>query len=581
MKKMKRWLSVALSAMLIAGSMSAFAACGGRGEGAGGEEIDPKRSQLYVRNYQGGFGNKWLYNGKAKLEAKYAGESFEDGKQGIQVIITDIKATPDVENIKNDVYDVYFVEKVSYLYLAERGVMEDLTDIVTTKSSYDGKAIVDKLTEQQKDFYGIETAEGTKYYALPHYMAPIGIVYDKDLFADRGYYFIEGYENTSNINAKFGYPDEDVLSAGPDGVSGNDDDGLPATYADFWDLCEYIATDGNVPLNWGGTGSTQFYLGGLMYQLMADYQGKDTFMKNFTMEGTMDEIVKLDSNGKIIYGQDGLPATESVELNGVDNGYLGYRHVSYYHALEFMKKMADTVGEKIGSGVYSLEKNITSGTYDAFAAQKEYVASRWSSSITDQAMLVEGSWWDSEATPYFDDNVKNIGAHTSKEHCNYGWMPLPKATQAQVDKKIKNTMVNTIDSLCFIKKGIKENWKLPIALDFVQMMNSDEALADFTVQTNAFKDFNYTLSEDQVKGLSPFGKEMYKAWNEYDIVFPHDNNDQYYKTIYTTSNSRRYAINSSDIFPAYTFMTKDITAASYFESSVKYAKDSISLWKNK
>ena len=196
-------------------------------------------------------------------------------------------------------------------------------------------------------------------------------------------------------------------------------------------------------------------------------------------------------------------------------------------------------------------------------------------------MLIEGSWWDSEATPYFDENVKNIGAHTSKENCNYGWMPLPKATRAQVDKKVKNTMVNTIDSLCFIKKGIKENWKLPIALDFVQMMNSDEALADFTVQTNAFKDFNYTLSNDQVNALSPFGKEMYKAWTTYDIVFPHDNNEQYYKTIYTTSNSRRYAINSSDIFPAYTFMTKDITAASYFESSVKYAKDSVSLWKNK
>lgn len=574
MKKINKALSIALSALLAAGTVGVFAGCGGRGQGGsgGGEAIDKTRTQLYVRNYQGGFGNKWLYNGKAKFEAKYNGVSLEDGKSGVQVIITDVKQTPEITNIQNDIYEVYFVEKLSYLYLYKQNAVEDITDIVTKANPYDAKTIESKMTAQQQDFFGVKDGEDTKYYALPHYMAGVGIVYDIDLFEDRGYYFAYGYEDQTDVNQMFIVDSEDKRSAGPNGKYGDEDDGLPATYEDFWNLCEYIKGDTVTPLNWGGTGGTQFYVTALMIQLMANYQGKDDFMKNFTMTGDMPELVKLDSQGKMIFDANGNPETETVTLNGTDNGYEPFRHVSYYYALEFLKKLMDTVG------TYSIEANINVGSYDAFAAQKDYVASRFSSEIQRQAMLIEGTWWDSEATEYFDSNVKLFGDKGKKENCNYGWMPLPHATRDQIGND--NTIVNTIDSLCFVKKGLSQ-MKKDLAFDFVQMMNSDEALADFTVQTNAFKDFNYDLSPEQVNSLSPFGKEMHKNLQTWDIIFPHNNNAQYYNSVYMTASSRRYGIEANS-FPAMVFSTnKAMTAKEYFEKTFKYTKNSVSLWANK
>ena len=104
-------------------------------------------------------------------------------------------------------------------------------------------------------------------------------------------------------------------------------------------------------------------------------------------------------------------------------------------------------------------------------------------------------------------------------------------------------------------------------------MNSDESLVDFTVQTNAFKDFNYDLTPAQVAGLSPFGREMYTHWTKYDVINPNNNNAQYYNSIYTVASSRRYAINGTDLFPAYTFVTKKSTTVdSYFAGTYNYVK---------
>ena len=571
MKKTKL-ASVSLAILLSLCAVGSLAGCGdGGGNNPGNEKLDTKKTQLYVRNYQGGFGNKWLYNGKAKLEALYEGVEVEPGKEGVQVLITDVKETPQISNIQNDVYEVYFVEKVNYLYLQNQNVVEDITDIVKETNPYDGKTIESKLTERQKDFYGIGEGEQARYYALPHYMASMGIVYDIDLFEERGYYFKAGYENETDVNNMFVIDPDDKKSNGPDGKTGVDpetgydysaDDGLPATYEDFWNLCQYIKDEGNTPLNWGGTNASQFYVTALMFQLMANYQGAEEFMRNFTFDGDMD-VVKLDGNGNVVLGG-GRPETEKVTLIPENNdGCETFRSEAYYYALQFIKKLMDSVGK------YSLEKNINNASYDAFAAQRDYIASRAYNGKGRQAMLIEGSWWDSEATSYF------ASAGYDKADCRYGWLPLPAADKT--GEHNHNTMVNTINSLCFVKKGLNDV-KKRLAFDFVQLMNSDESLIDFTVQTNAFKDFKYDPQE-KVSSLSPFGRQLYKAWNSYDLIYPHDNNAQYYNTIYTTDSARRYAISSSDQFAPIKFLSdKNMTVESYLAKTYSYVKSNNTLW---
>ncbi len=569
--KKNKILSFALAITLSLGAAGSMTACkSSSDDSSGNETLDTKKTQLYVRNYQGGFGNKWLYNGKAKLEEKYADTELEPGKKGVQVLITDVKETPQISNIQNDVYEVYFVEKVNYLYLQKQNVVEDITSIVTGKNPYDNKSIESKLTDEQKKFYGIEENGTTKYYALPHYMASMGIVYDIDLFNERNYYFKAGYENETDVQNMFIIDSGDKKSNGPDGKTGvidgvdySLDDGLPATYADFWNLCQYIKEDGNTPLNWGGTNATQFYVTALMIQLMANYQGKEEFMRNFTFDGDMD-VVKLDSNGNVIMNGD-KPETETVTMTYANNeGYETFRSAAYYYGLQFIKKLMDTVG------TYSLAKNINNNAYDAFAAQRDYIASRGYNGNGRQAMLIDGTWWDSEATSYF------AAAGCNKADCNYGWMPLPVATEEMVGKQ-ENTMVNTINSLCFVKKGLTDV-KKQLAFDFVQLMNSDEFLVDFTVQTNAYKDLSYNVG-DKVSSLSPFGQELYKAWSSYALINPHDNNAQYYNTIYTTDSSRRYAISSADQFAPVKFLSdKSMTEAKYLAKTYSYIKSNNSLW---
>ena len=558
---------MALAVLMTMGTAGALTACGGNGGGGSGGSDLPK-TQLYVRNYQGGFGNKWLYNGKDKLEAKYKDVELEPNKKGVEVKITDIKETPQSENIKNDDYEVYFVEKVQYLYLEKQGVLEDLTDIVTSVSSYDGKKIEEKLTKEQRDFYGIDKNGTKRYYALPHYFAPLGIVYDIDLFEDRGYYFAKGYENEKTLEDKFVADKDSPRSAGPDGIPSNDDDGLPATYEDFWNLCEYIVKDGYTPLNWGGVEASKYYVTALMFQLAANYQGAEEFMRNFTMDGELSEVVKLDGNGNVVMGANGVPETEKVTLDpSQNNGYETFRTLAIYYGLDFVKTLMNK------SAVYAIENNVKSQSYDAFQAQKDYVASRFSKNIKRQAMLIEGSWWDSEASSYFEKNEPLGGG---KKDCRYGWLPLPNATKEQVGKN-KKTLVNNINSLCFVKKGLSDV-KKQLALDFVQLMNSDESLVDFTVQTNAFKDLTYDLSSAQVSGLSPFGQNMYKDWKNFDKINPNNSNEQFYNTVYNVDITRRFAISTMDIFPAVKFASSNMTTKEYFAKVYDYTRKSISVW---
>lgn len=564
--KKNKFLSITLAMVLSLASIGALTACSDSSDDSGNEEIDTTKTQLYVRNYQGGFGNKWLYNGKVKFEEKYAGVELESGRKGVQVLITDIKDTPQVSNIQNDVYEVYFVEKVNYLYLQKQNVIEDLTEIVTSSNPYDNKTIESKLGNAQKAFYGIEENGATKYYALPHYTNPLGIVYDMDLFEERNYYFKDGYESETDVQNMFIIDSADKKSKGSDGEYDTDDDGLPATYADFWNLCQYIKEDGNTPLNWGGNNASQFYVTAVMFQLMADYQGAEEFMGNFTFDGNM-ELVQMDSSGNVVLNN-GSPATETVTLDpSQKNGYETFRSAAYYYGLEFIKKLMNSVG------TYSLEKNINNPSYDAFAAQRDFVASRGANGQGRQAMLIDGSWWENEASSYF------TSAGYKKEDCRYGWLPLPAATSARVGLH-NHTMINTGNSICFVKKGLSD-MKKSLALDFVQLMNSDDALVDFTVQTNAFKDFKYDLG-DKVSALTPFGKEMYKAWTSYDLIFPQSNNAQYYNTIYNTDVTRRYAISGSDQFAAIKFLSdKNMTAAEYLAKTYSYQKSNNEIWSKK
>ena len=76
--KFKKLLCGFVAASMIAG-VCTMTACGG------GTVGDPTKTQLWVFNYDGGWGRSWLDSIKTDFEEKYADVSFEEGKTGVQV----------------------------------------------------------------------------------------------------------------------------------------------------------------------------------------------------------------------------------------------------------------------------------------------------------------------------------------------------------------------------------------------------------------------------------------------------------------------------------------------------------------
>ncbi len=140
------------------------------------EKIDKSRTQLYVSNFNGGYGDSWLRQLKKKFEEKYKDESFENDKLGVQVVIDNSKTQGNhlLATIPTSNNNVFFCESVFYYDYLNAGVMADISDVVNTDlAAYgDSGTILNKFSDAQKSFY--QTAEG-KVFGIPHYEGFYGL----------------------------------------------------------------------------------------------------------------------------------------------------------------------------------------------------------------------------------------------------------------------------------------------------------------------------------------------------------------------------------------------------------------------
>ncbi|MFR2945223.1 MAG: hypothetical protein ACLTKZ_08435, partial [Lachnospiraceae bacterium] len=181
--RMKNVLAGALSAAMIFG----VAGCAVRE--SDGEKIDESRTQLYVFNYGGGFGNDWVKALKTSFEALHAEDVYEEGKKGVQVMIDSKKQSFTAADIKSSLYDVFFTESVNYYNLvgASDGAsaLLDVTDALKKPLSDldadDTQSVLDKFYDEQLAYYGVDRGDGNlRYYGVPHYAGYWGIIYNVD-----------------------------------------------------------------------------------------------------------------------------------------------------------------------------------------------------------------------------------------------------------------------------------------------------------------------------------------------------------------------------------------------------------------
>lgn len=496
----------------------------------GAEAIDPHRTQIYVANFNGGTGEQWLKNVKSRFEADLADESFEQGKTGVQIMIQSDKENYRgknlIDKIEGATQEVYFTETVNYYDFVTTGKFLEITDIVTEDLSEkygESGTILDKMTAHQREYFNAGTEENPEYYALPHYEVYSGLTYDVDLWESENLYFKEGhpsvadyYGGSANIEQYFVQSANDKRASGPDGKTGviegvdySADDGLPATYDEFFLLFDWMKNLGITPIIWNGAYAST-YVQMLLSSLFVDYEGYDRTMLNFTFSGDADDIVtSIGSDGKVNV------KTETIEPA---TGYLLSQQAGKYYALKFLEKLLSDA-----SYYSNLYFSSFTGTMTHLEAQETYINSRFDNEAQPIGILLDGNWWENEATENgsFTRSEELYGEKAKKENRNFAWMPLPRATELDVGKE--TTMLDKNYTLAFINANVAE-WKIPLLKRFLQYCYTDVSLQEFTETTGIARGLQYEMSDEAVEKMTSFSRSVWKKREQSEIVYPYSKN---------------------------------------------------------
>lgn len=538
--------------VVLACACSGFCSCTLQPMDESAESIDETMAQLYVANFDGGFGNEWINKVKARFEAKYGDTVFYEGTKGVQIIIDNAKTSGSslINQLSSQPQDVFFTEQGFYLDAVNQNKFLDITDIVRedlTDEYGESGSIYDKLNESQKSFYEVNG----KIYALPHYSCYSGFTYDIDLFEENNLYYAESPTTANGLVTSAGQ----ARSAGPDGVKGTSDDGLPATYDEFFALCDVMVKKNITPFVWSGM-VRGGYLNFLLTALYADYEGEADTLLNFELDGReCEDLVKdlvVDASGKIT-------SIEFEEPTAIDktNGYLLYKQAGRAYALSFLRRMLSNSSYYHGSAIDESVSHLE--------AQYNYLKS----SLMNEpiAFFVDGIYWDNEAQAAgsYSQLVSIYGEDAARENRNFGFLPMPKAS---ADRASGATLFDYIYSMAFISANIDAK-KVELAKTFLQFCYTDESLVEFTLTTNTPRALDYELSEEQLGSMSAFGRSVMALKNAEStkVVYPYGksrlflNNQQAFNLIeqwtsVVDGKSKTYAVDA--------FRKEKISARDYF-----------------
>ena len=448
---MKKILAFVLAVATCALSFS-FVGCGVRKQD---EAIDTTKTQLYVGNMNYGFGDAWLNAAKTAFEERFKDYEFEPGKMGAQLFIdngSQYGGNTLISTVGSTGMDVIFGESTAYNDFVNTGHFLDITDIVTEPLTEYGetRSIADKLTPVFGEYLRMENG---KYYALPNYECNYRIIYNKGYFNEEKLFF----KPDGTIGASL----DDPLGSGPDGIAGNYDDGLPATFDQFFALCEEIKDIGDDPITWPG--GVDSYRNVYLSEIYAALEGKQQYELGYNFNGGTCKVVKFDTNGKAIFN-DGIPVLEEVTITP-DKGYEIYRQAGRYWAINFLERIFENVYHTSGAV----------GGKDHITTQADFINSRYSGSKI--AMLFDGNFWTNEADDAFTACVVRYGDKASKEKAEFSVMPIPRPEGNSYSGK--NSYSVDTNSLGFIYSGIPENRKA-IAKKFLQFLYTDAQLIEYT-----------------------------------------------------------------------------------------------------
>ena len=485
---MKKLISTVLAGTFISASLVGLVGC--RLENPN-NIIDADKVQLYVANYNGGIGDKWLYSVKERFEEEYSDYQL-DGKTGVQVILDSDKDCGGKTlsgTIGGDPNEVYFTQQVNYEQFVGDGLIRDITGLVTAQNAEDGnKKIVDKFYDSDKENLSVDG----KYYAIPHYEFYVGLTYDAYMFESEKLYFADTI--AADGTRDFIINKNTKKSCGPDGKYNTYDDGLPSSYQEFYKMLDKVKTKGYAMVF---SGEQTHYSHMLPTALYANYVGVDgvNVNLNFNSNGKELEVIKSFSGTKPNITKEVIS-----EENG--NQYLINNQAGIYYGLELAAKI-------FGDPSYYYPDS-ASGSFSFISAQEAFLESGLSGGKRI-AMFIDGSYWYNEAVSYgtVDRIAEDYVLFATQKDPRF--MPLPRQYSGTVTEGNGATpvLVDGASSYAFINATTKPE-KVDLAEKFLAFCYTDEELINFTKNSGGtIRAVNYDYASVESE-LSGFGKSVFQ-----------------------------------------------------------------------
>jgi len=531
------------------------ASCAGRGNDVA---ISTDKTQLYVGVYTGELESGSLAEIAERFEKKYADYSFEKGKTGVQVVFTDGRFDDSLKDTILDGQEEVFLDTAaSSLYLSNLGLLLDLSELYLSPMNYDlVRKTAGESNSQTSTFYNLVRADRRDlyrgienhdaFYGVPGFSQYPCIVYDVDLFEEKNLYFKEGGGFVSSPS--------DSKSKGPDGKAGTKDDGLPATYDDFFTLCDKIVSLDMTPIMWGGT--VQEYVSSLLTALATDNDGKQEAELNYNYNGTSERLINVSSDGVVTHDQNSTVITAK-------NGYELYRQEGRYNALRWLKRL-------LSNKSYYNHLDATSAAFTNKDAQEQFLYSKRSKTRKRTAMLIEGSWWCQEANGTFLA-MSAEHAEDGRNNRKLGFLPFPKADESHVGEPL--TILERAVGDGFIKANIAEE-KKELALSFLQFLFQRDSCATAITLDGQTRAVDFELANEEYGKLDYWSKCMYDLQQDAVTATMYSNSkimQNYPSDLWYSPNLWRSLVGGTTYtYPTTAMINDGISAAQYFRGGIAY-----------
>lgn len=470
-----------------------------------------KLYQINVSMYEGGFGVDWM-----KQLAKEFNESTLKDTDYEVIIIPEKRLSNSIiqECSGKNPTNQLFVNAGNELKSGiELGYFTDMSDILSSEVDGAGNGTIqDKIANW--DVWGnLYSKSGQGCYALPYSVGFQGMVIDHQEFIDQGWYTFatEEADGTALASQGISYTKTDgkltfvsatgtvnykagdfILTKGKDGKFGTYDDGQPTTETEFEDMVNRI---GENVFIWGG--GVAEYLNSIFDAIFAQYEGMADY----------DVYYNYDSNGREIEFFDGTK-----EVVTLETGYKTRKMEGIKVAYEFFEKYFDYLNPDNAHLAHPTAKNTAASQFDG---QNKFLLGYQNTTKNPQsAILIEGTWWENEATAMFKElDSRNRG----KGDREYRFLMLPDFEGQANDKSCLS--VTETGSICMSKD--KDKVREGYTKDFVRYLLRNESLRYITRSSGNILGYNYSMTEEDTAVMTPFQKncwEMYYDKENIEIV---------------------------------------------------------------